>query len=190
MSYIDISSKNHTTNMNRIDDNQMISCDDNKSFKFTCEKCEFKCARESQYKRHLSTTKHKNRHNELDNTSDEHKEYKCDCGSIYKERSGLWRHKQKCRFQYSSSSNVRGIVSTSVPETDTYLAKIMEHHSKQTEELKNFIIHHSELHQQQTKEHQQRTKEHQQQMKEHQQQNNKQFQEIMDIIKQATAINN
>ena len=162
--------------MNRNDDNQMILCDDNKSYKFTCEKCEFKCARESQYKRHLSTTKHKNRHNELDNTSDEQKEYKCDCGSIYKERSGLWRHKQKCKFQHSSSSNVCEIVSTSVPETDTHLAKILEHHSKQTEELKNVIIHQSEIQQQQ--------------LKEHQEQNNKQLQEIMDIIKQATAINN
>jgi DNA-binding transcriptional MerR regulator len=158
---------------------------------YICEKCEFKCVRESQYKRHLSTTKHKNRHNELDNTSDEHKEYKCDCGRIYKERSGLWRHKQKCKFQYSSGSDVCEIVTTSVPDTsvpdtDKNINKILQHHTQQTEELKNIIIHQSELHEQQMKENKEMREALQQQQDQHQ----KQIQELIPKLQQVTTINN
>jgi hypothetical protein len=65
---------------------------------FYCETCDFKCSKKGDYNRHILTPKHKfsTESTELHiNTSN----HICDnCNKIYKERSGLWRHKQKCKF--------------------------------------------------------------------------------------------
>jgi len=54
--------------------------------------------RESQWRRHLSTTKHKmdNLDNTLDNSKSSKRCYRCDCGKVYKYNSGLSKHKKKC----------------------------------------------------------------------------------------------
>ena len=69
---------------------------------FECIQCDFTCCKKSDYRRHILTRKHKNV-NKLSTESTEitPKEsniiYKCDdCQKIYKERTGLWKHKKKC----------------------------------------------------------------------------------------------
>lgn len=78
---------------------------------FICELCDYSTCRNSQYQRHLKTDKHK--FNEKStfcqqsstNFNDLSSKYVCECGKIYKERSGLWRHKKIC----SNNKNIEVI---------------------------------------------------------------------------------
>ena len=73
------------------------------SNKYICESCDYKSSRYSQYIRHLGTPKHQKMLKSTfcqqmsTNVNKESSEFICNCGKIYKERSGLWRHKQKCK---------------------------------------------------------------------------------------------
>ena len=63
------------------------------SYKFICEICDYKCSKNSEYKKHLSTAKHKN----LTNPNKKSPIiYHCSCGKIYKHRSTLSAHKRVC----------------------------------------------------------------------------------------------
>ena len=68
------------------------------SKKFYCKKCDYSSNRESQWRRHLSTTKHKmdNMDNTLDNVKSTKRCFECACGKVYKYNSGLSKHKKKC----------------------------------------------------------------------------------------------
>ena len=64
--------------------------------KFECDICRFKCSKKGDYNRHLETAIHKRNHCGTELTSNNIKSYSCDCGKIYKVKSGLWKHKKKC----------------------------------------------------------------------------------------------
>jgi len=67
---------------------------------FTCENCNYSTSRDSQYKRHLSTLKHKETDERLTNASVNTQpsiEYTCHCGKSYSHRQSLHKHKQKCK---------------------------------------------------------------------------------------------
>jgi len=63
--------------------------------KFVCELCNFKCSKKGDYKRHISTDKHKllTNHNIL---AKKHTTFNCYCGKSYKHMSTLCAHKKKC----------------------------------------------------------------------------------------------
>lgn len=69
---------------------------------FFCEKCNFISFNKKDYTRHLETKKHKSNHiGGFSNTKNPKKtphDYSCACGKVYKDNSGLWRHKKKCEF--------------------------------------------------------------------------------------------
>jgi len=68
---------------------------------YCCKKCNYISSRYSQYLRHLATDKHKiNNSSTFVNTKSS--EWSCVCGKVYKERSGLWRHKKKCELKSSN----------------------------------------------------------------------------------------
>ena len=69
---------------------------------FVCETCSYTTCRESQYNRHLSTDKHKitcfsTNSNNLVPQSSKPLIMCATCNKCYKERTGLWYHKQKCK---------------------------------------------------------------------------------------------
>jgi hypothetical protein len=64
--------------------------------KFMCEKCDFKCSKQSDYERHLLTNKHKTQIKPNDLTPKNATQYSCKCGKIYKHMSTLCTHKKKC----------------------------------------------------------------------------------------------
>jgi len=70
--------------------------------KFNCEECNFKCSKQSDYNRHLSTRKHKMVVNGS-NFQKVEKKYECVCGKVYKHDSGYYRHKKKCNFQQENT---------------------------------------------------------------------------------------
>lgn len=67
---------------------------------FYCEKCNFTCSKNSEYERHLTTAKHKNRTilNEKTPKTPKNAEYVCECGKFYSARNSLWYHKKKCKY--------------------------------------------------------------------------------------------
>jgi len=60
---------------------------------YLCEKCNYSTIRKTDYIKHLSTKKH------LATNLSHNKEITClICKKTYLNRSGLWRHKQKCKL--------------------------------------------------------------------------------------------
>ena len=67
------------------------------SYKFFCEKCDYKCSKQSEYNKHLTTAKHKKLTNLTEKSPKISDEFKCAiCEKQYKSRMGLWQHKKKC----------------------------------------------------------------------------------------------
>ena len=71
------------------------------SFKYICENCDFYSHKKSNYDDHILTRKHKSTINgnlEINiNQSNPAPNHCCpNCGKIYKDNSGLWKHKKKC----------------------------------------------------------------------------------------------
>jgi len=85
----------------------MVEMDSNLSQKvakkFYCQTCDYLTSKSHDFKKHLSTEKHKkteNGSNLVENGSDLSQKvarlYKCDCGKVYKHDSGYYRHKKSC----------------------------------------------------------------------------------------------
>ena len=66
---------------------------------FECKKCNYKCSKKFLWEQHCSTRKHNRQHLATPKKKIEEL-IVCDgCGKIYKQRSGLWRHKKKCNSE-------------------------------------------------------------------------------------------
>jgi len=79
---------------------------------FSCEKCEFKCRKESDFNRHLLTLKHKkytNVYQSIQKNAITGNALTCVCMKTYATRMGLWKHKQKCPLL--KESNKDGLTS-------------------------------------------------------------------------------
>ncbi len=67
---------------------------------FHCKSCDYICSKQSDYNKHIMTRKHKDSTNlqqsSTNSTTFVANKYACECGKSYKERSGLWYHKNKC----------------------------------------------------------------------------------------------
>ena len=72
-----------------------------------CEKCDFICSKESNWKAHILTAKHKNETNETCLVQHScHKIYVCEnCEKICNSRTTLWRHKNKCSVEQIPTNN-------------------------------------------------------------------------------------
>ena len=105
--------------------------------KFTCEYCDFKCSKKGDFKRHLDTLKHTNQQNVTMLTS---LQIKCECGKIYKERTGLWRHKQKCIIKQNKyeSDNINSeiLIDSNTTDKDALIIQLL----KQNGELQKSLI--------------------------------------------------
>jgi len=69
--------------------------------KFSCNFCDIKCSRASEWLRHLGTRKHKRKESGeiLEGIFTTKKIYKCECAKEYKTHSGLWKHKNICTYK-------------------------------------------------------------------------------------------
>lgn len=65
--------------------------------KFECIPCTFKCSNKKDYNRHILTAKHEKSTKSTDFTQKTPYVFICEkCNKNYKDRSGLWRHNNKC----------------------------------------------------------------------------------------------
>ena len=68
--------------------------EDHKTY-FSCELCDYKCIKKQHLKQHFLTKSHKIKEfNGVENSVNH--TFICICGKSYKDRSGLWKHKNKC----------------------------------------------------------------------------------------------
>lgn len=100
------------------------------SYKFFCEKCNYKCNKQSEYTKHLMTAKHKMVVNDSEKSpllnKNNHNMYECICGKIYKYDSGYYRHKKIC-------------TGRTIPDTNNTVLSMVEL-IKQNNEFKQLII--------------------------------------------------
>jgi len=100
--------------------------------KYSCEKCDFKCCKLGDWKRHNATDKHKNTQmipNGYEEGAELH--HVCICGKQYKYSQGLCKHKKVCNFQDKSST-------TTTPTDMSY--NIILEIVKQNQEFKELLI--------------------------------------------------
>ena len=83
--------------------------------KYSCDACDFKCSKLSNYNTHILTAKHQmitNGNINVDKKTPKNaKAFTCECGKEYKHHSSLWNHKKKC--QYNAEEPIE---NTFVPE--------------------------------------------------------------------------
>lgn len=85
-----------------------------------CETCDFECCKNSEWQRHISTLKHKNGNNGNKNGNNGNKktpknalrEFECGCGSSYVYRTGLSRHKKKCKNVQKTEKSKNDVLKT------------------------------------------------------------------------------
>ena len=71
-----------------------------------CEKCDFTCSKESNWKKHLTTAKHIKEINGNVGNEQTAVLYECDvCNKEFKTNSGLWKHKKKCSIGQGKHNN-------------------------------------------------------------------------------------
>ena len=100
---------------------------------YSCESCDFKCSKLSNYNKHLATLKHinyasgykKDMIKELENST-KVEEHRCECGKIYNYSSGLWRHKKKCNNPVLSSETKLDIVELLINENKEFKNVILD----------------------------------------------------------------
>ena len=107
--------------------------------KFYCEKCDYGTSKKSSFINHNSSAKHKNTSfgNVLDPLGNKNMPKLCSinysCSFCYKEfknRSGLWKHKQKCNTNFDTNSESK--------ETET--KELIQYLLKENSEFKQLMI--------------------------------------------------
>ena len=102
------------------------------SNKYSCEICDYKTDRKSNYENHLMSAKHQMA---TDGNSFKQKlsnQFICDdCGKGYVDRTGLWKHKSKSNCSKNLESNKEEIVE---------LKEIMKYLMKENTEMKNIML--------------------------------------------------
>ena len=127
--------------------------------KFSCEKCDFKCIKESDWNRHIATAKHINRINGIEKTPKTPnipKAHICNCGKEYKYSRGLWTHKKTCDYKLEETKKEEKVEEEKVEKVeqvdkldykDMFLTMM-----KENRELQNTIINQQQEYQKTIKE--------------------------------------
>ena len=118
------------------------------SYNYECKDCDYHTSRESQYNRHLSTTKHKLRTNGTNRTDLVHNnKFECECGKIYTARNSFWYHKQKCkgikqeetRLAPSDPPVDSSLIIELLKQNQVFKEMVIEHHKRMTEQQDTII---------------------------------------------------
>ena len=114
--------------------------------KYTCESCYYSTSRKSDYKKHLSTHKHKivtNSYNFATNVAENSDNsvknvtencYECECGRIYKHRQNLHAHKKKCIYEKKNDISDNLMNLNNMDYKNLFMKMIHENH-----ELRNQV---------------------------------------------------
>ena len=123
------------------DEQNIIDVKRKNTIKFQCSLCQFECSKNSNYKSHILTTKHKNNTllNNTEQTSNKKGTFSCKkCNKIYMARNSLWYHEKQCNSITDLSTNVTDL-STNITDlsTDKELIILL---TKENSELKQMLL--------------------------------------------------
>ena len=114
---------------------------------FRCDKCYYTTSRKSQYDRHITTPKHINRCQILQNTTNlvpKVPEFVCNsCNKIYKHHSSLYNHKKKCLLDHTicnhtkNTDNKDDLINYLIKENQEFKNLILEIVKKDTNNITN-----------------------------------------------------
>lgn len=114
----------HILEMKKTQNDKKNAKTDKFFFKYECKACNYTSSNKYDFKRHLSTKKHKKREIARNNVSNEIKKTQktqkiainyCICGRRFQTRSGEWKHKKKCTFwDMHTKKNVSKTVSNNL----------------------------------------------------------------------------
>ena len=102
-----------------------------------CEPCNYICYCKSDYDRHLLTAKHKMVTNGNKKTGKNGNAFQCECGKIYRHKSGLSRHKRVCKNQEKTDISEKSIVEK--PNNDDDYKSMIMLLVNENKELRNTI---------------------------------------------------
>jgi hypothetical protein len=107
---------------------------------FDCSFCHFKCCKNADWLRHISTDKHNRRVN--GNTMEilEIKKNACKCGKIYSTNSGLWKHSKTCKFEDKANLDTRDEKTNTTSNEVLELKEIMKYLMKENLEMKHMMM--------------------------------------------------
>ena len=105
----------------------------NKTPKYECKSCDFKCSKNCDYQRHIATLKHIHRDNDNVSVLFNAKHICLVCNTHYKHASGLSRHKKICKY-------TEPIQSTPLSVDDPMQTSLILELVKQNQELKQLLI--------------------------------------------------
>ena len=105
---------------------------------FYCKKCDYKCSKSNDYKKHILTLKHQKETKELqtDDKLSHTINFVCECGNEYKHRQGLWKHKKKCSENNQQTAFEPDSQSSDIKMLTTMVMDVV----KQNQELTNKIV--------------------------------------------------
>ena len=125
--------------------------------KYCCDCCDYNTNKKSSYNNHINSKKHKNNENENKNIHLGNKNmpkicldiYTCNnCDKIFKNRSGLWKHKKRCNNDKNnndhndnntfSENNIHELIKYLMKENSDLKTMMAEQHT-------NIIEHNSEI---------------------------------------------
>lgn len=126
------------------------------SHKYVCNMCQFYSRKKSNYEEHLMTRKHKtsmisnkNQPNPA-NLENLGTKYSCSCGKVYKDNSGLWRHKKKCveeldnlKKDLANEEKQKQLVEYLIKENSEFKHMMLEQNKQMIEIAKNSAGHHN-----------------------------------------------
>jgi hypothetical protein len=128
-----------------------LQMDDKKTPKnaenFVCNLCDFRCSKQSEWRRHCLTLKHKKETKGLQNDDNlapkSATPFMCLCGKKYKHRQGLWKHNKICNTTQDNNANN----DDAVQELKVFMKYLMEENSEMKsmmmEVIKNGTYHNS-----------------------------------------------
>jgi len=117
-----------------------------KSGNFFCNICDYITYDKKDYLKHLQTKKHIFNNNQLLSTEKSEKSEKsekaknvCICGKEYADKSGLWRHKQKCTYKHEDIINNDNLIVEKLTSLIIDVVKQNQDIIKQNNELTSKI---------------------------------------------------
>jgi len=111
---------------------------------YECLNCIYSTFRKSQYDRHLLTSKHiKSTICQQSSTKINKKSsaFDCSCGKVYKERTGLWRHKKACSIpiinETNNETNNESLSNINAIDKDDLILELLKQNKELLEIVKN-----------------------------------------------------
>jgi uncharacterized C2H2 Zn-finger protein len=100
---------------------------------FSCENCNYNTNSSKDYNKHVLTRKHIKTIPVIQKVPENPTiRFQCVCGKIYKERTGIWRHKQICKQTCNQINNLNTIEEPSIeipqsqPSTQVDMSVVIE----------------------------------------------------------------